>query len=127
MLFNFIDALLQLYGFDVYYGVLHRCFYMRKSLVCDIMEPFRPIIDWKIRTAIHLGQCKEDDFEFIHYQWVLKYKKTAEYTMFIMKIIMEYKMEIFYYIQSYYCSFMKNKDISEYPIFDMEKKKHDSN
>lgn len=39
MLFNLVDAILQIYGFDTYYGVFHRCFYMRKSLVCDIMEP----------------------------------------------------------------------------------------
>lgn len=121
LLFNFIDSLLQMYGFDVYYGVLHRCFYMRKSLVCDLMEPFRPIIDWKVRTAIHLGQCKKDDFEEIHYQWVLKYKKAAAYSTFLMQGILDYKMEIFYYIQSYYRSFMKGKLISEYPIFDVRK------
>ena len=45
MLFNIVDAMLQVYGFDTYYGVFHKCFYMRKSLVCDIMEPIRPIID----------------------------------------------------------------------------------
>ena len=52
MLFNIVDAMLQIYGFDTYYGVFHRCFYMRKSLVCDIMEPMRPIIDYEIRKAI---------------------------------------------------------------------------
>lgn len=127
MLFNFIDSLLQLYGFDVYYGVLHRCFYMRKSLVCDIMEPFRPIIDWKIRNAIHLGQCKAEDFEQIHHQWVLKHEKNAIYTTFIMEAILEYKMDIFYYIQSYYRCFMKGKDYSEYPVYDMERRRNDTN
>lgn len=39
MLFNIVDAILQVYGFDTYCGVFHKCFYMRKSLVCDIMEP----------------------------------------------------------------------------------------
>lgn len=122
MLFNFVDSLLQLYGFDVYYGVLHRCFYMRKSLVCDIMEPFRPIIDWKIRTAINLGQCKEEDFEKIKYQWVLKYKQIPKYTAFLMEAILEHKLEIFYYVQSYYRSFMKGKPASEFPVFDLEAK-----
>lgn len=123
ILFNFIDAMLQMYGFDVYYGVLHRAFYMRKSLVCDIMEPFRPIIDWEIRTAIHLGQCKEEDFELMHHQWVLKYENIAKYSAFLTETILGYKMEIFYYIQSYYRSFMKNKSIAEYPVFDMENTK----
>ena len=119
MLFNFIDAILQLYGFDVYCGVLHRAFYMRKSLVCDIMEPFRAIIDWKIRWAINLGKCKQDDFEQIKYQWALKYDKIGAYTGFIMEAILDYKMEIFYYIQSYYRCFMKNNPISSYPVFDI--------
>jgi CRISPR-associated protein Cas1 len=75
MLFNMVDAILQVYGFDTYYGVFHRCFYMRKSLVCDIMEPMRPIIDYEIRKAANLGQCKIDDFEQFDQRWVLKYKK----------------------------------------------------
>lgn len=58
MLFNIVDAMLQVYGFDTYYGVFHKCFYMRKSLVCDIMEPIRLIIDYEVRKAINLGQCK---------------------------------------------------------------------
>lgn len=39
MLFNLVDSLLQVYGFDVYCGVYHKEFYMRKSLACDMMEP----------------------------------------------------------------------------------------
>lgn len=31
MLFNIVDSMLQVYGFDTYYGVFHKCFYMRKS------------------------------------------------------------------------------------------------
>lgn len=61
MLFNFIDSLLQLYGFDVYCGVYHREFYMRKSLVCDLVEPFRPLIDLRIRKAINLKEFQEED------------------------------------------------------------------
>lgn len=40
-LFNFIESLLLLYGFDIYKGVYHQVFYQRKSLVCDLVEPFR--------------------------------------------------------------------------------------
>lgn len=64
MLFNLVDAILQVYGFDTYNGVFHKCFYMRKSLVCDIMEPMRPIIDYEIRKAINLNQCKKDDLKY---------------------------------------------------------------
>lgn len=102
MLFNIVDAMLQVYGFDTYYGVFHKCFYMRKSLVCDIMEPIRPIIDYEVRKAINLGQCKIDDFEKYNEHWCLKYKNNSQYIQFLMQAIMEYKDEIFMYIQSYY-------------------------
>lgn len=62
MLFAYIDALLECFGFDVYCGVLHRQFYMRKSLVCDIIEPFRPIIDRAVRRGYGLGQIDHEDF-----------------------------------------------------------------
>lgn len=120
ILFNFVECLLQLYGFDVYYGVLHRCFYMRKSLVCDIQEPFRPIIDWKIRCGINLGQIKEDDFEILNEQYVLKYKKNAEYVSMFVTEILDYKEEIFKYIQAYYRSFMKQKIFDNYYSFELK-------
>ena len=44
-LFHFVDALLNLYGFDTYQGVYHQVFYQRKSLVCDLVEPFSPLVD----------------------------------------------------------------------------------
>lgn len=71
LLFDFIDALLNVYGFDTYCGVLHREFYMRKSLVCDLVEPFRVLIDRQIKKSINLAQCKEDDFALINnkYLW----------------------------------------------------------
>lgn len=47
ILFSYIDALLSVFGFDTYTGFLHRQFYMRKSLTCDLVEPFRVIIDRK--------------------------------------------------------------------------------
>ena len=111
MLFNIVDAILQVYGFDTYYGVFHRCFYMRKSLVCDIMEPMRPIVDYAIRRAINLGQCKNDDFEEYNNQWHLKYTRSSTYVQFLMSAILEYKDDIFIYIQKYYRYFMKMKSI----------------
>lgn len=73
MLFNVIDSLLDLFGFDVYCGVLHKEFYMRKSLVCDLMEPFRPIIDTQIRKSINLKQFSESDFNFRNGAYVLNW------------------------------------------------------
>ena len=47
---------------------------MRKSLVCDLMEPIRPVVDYQVRKSINLGQCKENDFEVINNRWCLKFK-----------------------------------------------------
>lgn len=118
VLFNFIDAILQVYGFDTYKGVLHKNFYMRKSLVCDIMEPFRVIVDWKVRTGIQLEQFKKTDFIKIGEQWHIEYKKSSLYTGIILEEILKYKKEIFLYIRSYYRCFIKDKDIKEYPVFE---------
>lgn len=117
MLFNIVDAILQIYGFDTYYGVFHKCFYMRKSLVCDLMEPMRPIVDYSVRKAINLEQCKKEDFEVYDNRWVLKYKMNSKYIQFLMKDILEYKDEIFVYIQKYYRFFMKMKSVEELPRF----------
>lgn len=116
ILFNIVDALLNVYGFDEYYGVLHRCFYMRKSLVCDLMEPLRPAIDYTVRKAVNLKQIKEDDFEVFDKRYVLHWKKSAEYTQIFLKAILEYRDELFLYIQGYYRAFMKQKAASEFPM-----------
>ena len=117
VLFNIIDAMLRVYGFDTYYGVLHRQFYMRKSLVCDIMEPFRPLIDAQVRKAINLQQCKEEDFELINGQYLLKWKMNGQYIKFLTESILERKNEIFLYVQQFYRSMMKGKSPGEYPVF----------
>lgn len=117
VLFNLIDALLNVYGFDEYYGVLHRCFYMRKSLVCDLQEPFRAIIDHATRKSINLRQIKEEDFEVYNQRYVLNWKKTPEYMQIYLKAVLEYKEEIFLYIQGYYRAVMKQKPVNEYPVF----------
>lgn len=117
MLFNIVDAILQVYGFDTYYGVFHKCFYMRKSLVCDIMEPMRPIIDYSVRKAINLGQCKEEHFEEYNRRWCLKYKNNPAYIQFLMTSILEFKNNIFMYIQKYYRYIMKMKSVEDIPVF----------
>lgn len=117
MLFNIVDAILQVYGFNTYYGVFHKCFYMRKSLVCDLMEPIRPVVDYQVRKSINLGQCKENDFEVVNNRWCLKYKSNPQYIQFLMNAILEYKDDIFLYIQQYYRFFMKRKSVSEIPVF----------
>lgn len=119
ILFTFIDALLSCYGFDTYCGVMHKQFYMRKSLVCDIVEPFRPLIDREVKKAINLKQIKEDDFTIINHQYRLKWSESAEYVGIFMKPLLENKYEIFAYIQSFYRAFMKGIPATDYPVFNI--------
>lgn len=116
-LFYFIECLLNLYGFDIYKGVYHRNFYQRKSLVCDLVEPFRCIIDRKIKSAYGLNQIQEEDFSNYKGQWFLKIEKNKKYSQFIIAEILNYKEPIFKYVQEYYRAFMRDKPISEYPVF----------
>lgn len=117
LLFNVIEALLCLYGFDVYYGVLHKQYYQRKSLVCDLVEPFRPLIDLRIRKALNLSQVDDRDFYVRQGQYFLNSKHSPKYVAILMELILERKEDIFLYIQSYYRSFMKDKPIDQYPVF----------
>lgn len=117
MLFSYIDALLMCFGFDTYCGFLHKQFYMRKSLTCDIIEPFRVIIDHEIKKAINLRQIKQEDFIVINNQFRLKYVENPKYIKFLMSPIIENKEEIFEYVQQFYRSFMKGNSITEYPRY----------
>ncbi len=120
ILFNVINSLLEMFGFDVYVGILHTQFFHRKSLVCDLEEPFRPIIDGALIKALNLGQINEKDFWKKQNQYILTWKSSAKYVEIFIKAIMEYKNEIFIYLQSYYRAFMRNKSLNEFPIFDLE-------
>ena len=120
MLFNVVNGIAELFGFDTYVGVLHREFYNRKSLVCDLVEPFRVIVDAAILKMLNLGQVHEKDFYINQKQYTLFGKNAVPYTQNILKAILEWKNEIFLYIQCYYRAFVRQKPISEYPVFDYE-------
>src|SRR5690606_4808724 len=63
MLFNYIECMTRLFGFDPYMGVYHQLWFRRKSLVCDLMEPFRCIIEHQIRKSLKNGAFKASNFE----------------------------------------------------------------
>ena len=119
-LFNFIETHLRLYGFDVYIGVYHRKFYQRKSLVCDLIEPFRCIIDKEMRKNFNLKRFKEEDFICSKEQYLLRKNKNKEYTKILLKVILDYKIDIFAYIRKYYLAFIRDKATNEFPIFTLE-------
>ena len=118
-LFYMIENMLHLYGFDIYQGVYHRNFYKRKSLVCDLQEPFRCIVDKQIKRAYGLGQIKMEDFSCYQGQYKLLPAKSKEYTRWLLQAIIEYKSEIFLFCQQYYRSFIRVRAIDTYPIFDI--------
>ena len=121
-LFQFIEAMLSLYGFDLYCGVLHTFFYQRKSLVCDIIEPFRCIIDQRIRKAHNLGQIDKSDFFLHNGMYMLEWKSQSKYSRLFLKDILERKEEIFKFCQQYYRWFMKDLPISQFPKFRIKEK-----
>lgn len=106
-LFNFIDSLLRLYGFDTYKGVYHTLFFERKSLACDIMEAFRFIIDKALFKAYNLGQIDEKDFAIKNGVYQLEWRKSGKYAQIFLQAIVENRVEILTFIQSYYRYFMR--------------------
>ena len=118
-LFNFIECFIRMFGFDLYVGVYHRLWFKRKSLVSDLMEPFRCIIDKTIRTAVNRRQITEKDYDMHKGEYRLKREMNKEYSKLFFDALVPYKQDIFKYVQSYYRCFMGGKDIRLYPKFEI--------
>lgn len=118
-LFNFVESMLLLYGFDTYCGVLHTLFYHRKSLICDIVEPFRCVIDLRIRKAHNLGQINAEDFVSSKGTFSLPWKNQEKYTRLFLKDILARKEDIFKFCRDYYRWFAQEKDFSAFPKFEI--------
>lgn len=118
VLFSFVECLLKIYGFDCYVGILHRQFYMRKSLVCDIEEPFRVIIDKQVKSGINLKQFKSDDFTVKNGKWCLNYDKSALYAGLFVNAVMKHKDSIFLYVRDFYRAVMREQMEVEFPFWE---------
>jgi CRISPR-associated protein Cas1 len=108
-LFNFIDSLLNLYGFDTYRGFYHKLFFQRKSLACDLMEPFRCLVDKQILKSFHLKQFKLEDFVVVNGRYALSYDKQREYMAIFLDCLMDRKEDLFKYIKNFYYWIMKGE------------------
>jgi CRISPR-associated endonuclease Cas1 len=117
ILFNYIEAFTRLFGFDPYIGVYHRLWFKRKSLICDLIEPFRCLIDQQVRKAFNTKQCSANDFLLIKNEYILKREKNSDYTKMFYDVLIEYKSDVFKYIRSYYRCFMQRKSTPDYPHF----------
>jgi CRISPR-associated endonuclease Cas1 len=108
-LFNFIDSILRLYGFDTYKGIYHQLFFQRKSLACDMMEPFRCLIDRALVKMHNLGQFKASDFGRRQDSYYLSYKHSGKYAKIFLAEILRYKEEIYNYIRDHYYLILNNE------------------
>ena len=120
ILFNYIECFVRMFGFDPYVGVYHRLWFKRKSLICDLIEPFRCIIDRAVRSAFNRKQFSEKDFDVIKGEYKLKVQKNADYSKVFFDALIPFKSEVFKFIQSYYRCFMRQKNVCDYPRFEFQ-------
>lgn len=117
-LFHFVDGLLRIYGFDTYKGVYHTDFYQRKSLVCDVMEPFRPLIDNAMLKAYGLSQVNPKDFAFCNGAFLLKPEARQKYARIFSRAILNEKEAMYRYVQTFYRHFMDDR--TSFPFYSFE-------
>jgi len=110
-LFNYCEALLKLFGFDTYKGYYHQLFFQRKSLVCDVMEPLRPLIDYQLLKSFNLKQINKKDFVFKNGRFEFKdgYKTSKIYSAIFLEAINNNKEEIYTYVLNFYRYIMDDK------------------
>lgn len=120
ILFNYVECMLRLFGFDLYIGVYHQLWYQRKSLVCDLVEPFRAIIDQSIRKNLNYKKFQVKDFELRQERYFLRRSDSQKYYEVFFNDIIIYKNEIFLFVRQYYRCFMGRKSAPEYPIFNLK-------
>lgn len=115
-LFNYIDSLLMLYGFDTYKGFYHKLFFQRKSLPCDIIEPFRCLIERQLLKSFNLGQIDMSDFKRTKGVYRLDYIHSKKYTNIFLNCIIDNREEIYKYIYSFY-RYQESPDNNKFPVF----------
>jgi CRISPR-associated protein Cas1 len=81
------------------------------------MEPFRCLVENQIRNAFNTKQCKAEDFDLIKGEYILKREKNTDYTKMFYEVLVEEKKPIFMYMQSFYRSFMRQKESDKYPRY----------
>ncbi|MDD4122684.1 MAG: CRISPR-associated endonuclease Cas1 [Candidatus Pacebacteria bacterium] len=109
-LFNFIDSILNLFGFDTYKGFCHQVFFKRKSLSCDIMEPFRCIIDETLYLMFKNKEVNSYDFDIKQKIYSLKYNCSKKYCQAFLQAILKNKIEIYKYIRNFYYYILNDKE-----------------
>jgi CRISPR-associated protein Cas1 len=122
VLFNFVDSLLCLFGFDTYKGFYHKLFFQRKSLVCDVVEPFRCIIDKELLKMSNLKMINEKDFFLDKDNKVCakSYLVTKKYLVNFSKAVLDERENIYLYVQGLYRFVMDDKK-NDFPYFNISR------
>ena len=122
-LFNYVDSLLRLFGFDTYKGYYHQLFFQRKSLVCDVMEPMRPLIDYQLLKSYNLKQINEKDFIFKNGKFDFKqgFKTSKIYSAIFLEAINLNKEDIYTFVLQFYRYIMDDTKYS-FPTFTIKVK-----
>lgn len=102
ILFNFVDAICRHFGLDTYKGVYHTQFFARRSLVCDLMEPFRCIIDSRTRTALGLKIFTANMFKTGRYGVYTEWKDASKIIQTYAVEVAENRQAILAYVQGFY-------------------------
>ena len=110
VLFNFIDAMCRHFGLDTYKGVYHTQFFARRSLVCDLMEPFRYLIDNRTRTALTLKIITPKDFKHLEGRVATDWKTSSKLTQLYAEEVLEARTAILRYVQGFYKHVMDVKN-----------------
>ena len=118
-LFNYIECFVRLFGFDPYIGVLHQTWYKRKSLICDLVEPFRAAIDQQVRKSFNYDQFQTKHFQYAKQQYNLNPKYIKLYSSTLFEQLITHKQTAFLYVRDYYRNFMRGNEVQHYPFFDL--------
>lgn len=62
-LFNEIHSVALLVGLDPAFGYLHDVYYGRPSLICDLLEEWRPLADRFVLNLINRNEVQPEDFK----------------------------------------------------------------
>lgn len=119
ILFNFIDAVCRHFGLDTYKGIYHTQFFARKSLVCDLMEPFRCLIDNRTRTALTLKTFTADMFQYGNHGIYASWKDASKITQVYAQEVMDYRQQIFVHVRNFYRHIMCQDN--ELPTFRLKR------
>lgn len=78
LLANAVETAVQIVGLDPYLGALHEVAYGRPSLVCDLMEEYRPVlVDPMVVSCINRRSFTREDFEEPGGEEPIRFKKAA--------------------------------------------------